>query len=54
MNGFNEQREKEGPWEVYLSNGKLSWKGNYVHGLRRGLYLGHPLNGELRDKKYYL
>ena len=53
MNGFNEKGERHGPCEVYLSNGKLWYKGTYVNGERHGLFEEYWHNGNLWYKGNY-
>ena len=46
MNGFNDKREKHGPWEYYF-NGNLMDKENYINGKKHGLREKYYSNGKL-------
>ena len=47
---YNEQGNPHGYWEVYWSNGQLSYKGNYVNGKEHGYWEVYYDNGQLSYK----
>ena len=47
MNGFNDKREKHGPWETNHINGNLWYKENYINGKLHGLQECYWSNGKL-------
>jgi hypothetical protein len=56
MNKFNEERKREGYWEIHWHSGKLHFRGNYLNGKKIGYweYYDLFLNGVLNNKEYFL
>ena len=48
------QRNKDGNQHGYWSNGKLSYKGNYLNGERDGYWEDYYSNGRLYNKGNYI
>ena len=51
---FNENNQRTGYWERYLSNGNIIFKGNYLNGLKHGYWENYWLNGKLLKKGNYI
>jgi antitoxin component YwqK of YwqJK toxin-antitoxin module len=51
---YNDDGAQDGYWEVYYSNGQLSYKANYVNGIRHGYWEEYYENGQLLFKAYYI
>jgi len=50
----NKKGQPHGLWELYLSNGQLYFKGNYINGQAHGLWEWYHSNGKLESKEYYI
>ena len=38
MNKFNDDNQRHGFWEKYFSNNNLSYRGNFINGLKDGYW----------------
>ena len=54
INLFDEKGNRHGYWERYWSNGKLTYKGNYVNGNRHGYWESYFSDGQLNYKGNYV
>ena len=54
MNQYNENKEKNGYWEHYFYNGKLSYKGNYINHKQNGYWEYYNLNDKLSYKTFHI
>ena len=52
MNKYNKQGQRHGLYELYDSNGKLSYKRNYVNGQKHGLCEEYHSNGNIEEIEY--
>ena len=50
---YDNNGKAHGYWELYHPNGKLAYKGNYIHGLRHGDWEGYRSDGKLSFKGKY-
>jgi antitoxin component YwqK of YwqJK toxin-antitoxin module len=50
----NDKGQAHGYWEVYLSNGNLMYKGNYVNDKRVGYWEYYYHNGNMKSKEFYI
>ena len=50
---YNEKGEAHGYWELYWSNGKLQYKGNFINGEQYGSLERYYTNGKIYYKEYY-
>ena len=53
-NQTNQYGNPNGYWETYYGNGELSYKGNYVNGIRHGYWEDYYSNGQLCYKGNYV
>ena len=51
---YNNKNQRHGYWEVYLPNGKLYYKGNYINNEQIGYWEIYEDNSKITCKEYHI